>query len=84
MAEKLAVPLGMDLVTEITTGGKRSTIPNTLKFLLPFLYLYWTCLLLLSTEVQKFVYSGTSPDCEGIVSSLLDLSLCTNVVSIIG
>ena len=81
---KNAVPLSMELVTDITTGGKGSTMPNTLKFITTFLSLYWTCLLILSTKVQIFVYSGTSRDCGGIVSSLLYWSPFTNGVSIIG
>ena len=36
VAEKLAVPMTMDLVTEISTGEKGSTITNTLNLLLPF------------------------------------------------
>ena len=34
LAEKLAVNLTMDLVNDITTGAKGSTIPNALNFLL--------------------------------------------------
>ena len=83
MAEHLSVPVSMDLVTAITTGGKGSTIPNTLNFLLPFLSLSSTCLIILITEVQRFVYYGTSQDCEGVVSSLLYWSPCTNGVRII-
>ena len=84
MAEKLDVPLSVDLVTDITTGGKGSTIPNTLNFILPFLSLSWTCLILLSTEVHIFVYYGTSWYFEGIVSSLIDWYICTDGVHIIG
>ena len=72
LAEKLAVPLSMDLVTDITTGGKGSTMPNTLNFLLPLLSLSWNYLLSLIPEVHIFVYSGTSWECEVIISSLFD------------
>ena len=82
-AEKLAVTMSIDLVTDIANGAKGSTIPNTLNFLLPFLSLSWTCLSLLSNEVQIFVYSGTSWDCEGIVSSLIYWYSCTGGVRII-
>ena len=34
---KLAVPLSMYLVTDISNGAKGSNIPNTLNLLLPFL-----------------------------------------------
>ena len=33
---KLAVPMNMDIVTDITTGEKCSTIPNTFNLILPF------------------------------------------------
>ena len=36
LAEKLAVHLTMDLVTNITTGAKGSKIPNFWNLLLPF------------------------------------------------
>ena len=64
--------------------GKGSTMPNTLNFILPLLSLSWTCLILISTEVQIFVYSGTNQECEGIIYSLLDLSPCTDDMQIIG
>ena len=35
LAEKLAVNITMDLVTDITTGAKGSTMPNTLNLLIP-------------------------------------------------
>ena len=49
---------------------KGLTIPNTLNLLLPFLYLSWDILLLIITEVQIFLYSGTTQDCEGMSYSL--------------
>ena len=64
--------------------GKGSTIPNILNFILPFLSLSWTCLIVLSTEVKIFVYSGTNQECEGIISSLLDLYPCTDYMHIKG
>ena len=64
--------------------GKGSTIPNTLNFILPFLSIFWTCFILLSTEVQIFVYYGTIWDCEGVVYSLLGWYPCTNGMRIIG
>ena len=56
----------MDLVTDITPGAKESTMTNTLNLLLPYWYISRVFLLLFSTEVQIFLYSGTSRECEGL------------------
>ena len=66
LAEKLAVTLTMDLVTDITTGAKRSAMPDTLNLLLPFWSLFWTFLLLLYIDWPYghdvvFIYPDYNP-----------------------
>ena len=68
--EKLDVPLTMDLVTDIRTGWKGSTMPDKLNLLLNFWYISYIFLLLLITEVKIFLYYGNSRDCEGMSYSI--------------
>ena len=57
LTEKLAVSGIMGLVADMATDAKRAMRPNTFGVPLSLLYLSWTLLICLNSEVQRFTYS---------------------------